>query len=86
MIILGDLNSRGIQGAFDSLLAVCDLQNHVTFPTQHFGSSLDSVVTDFSSHEVHCSLLGPVGSLDHETILNKISFRRPRVESVIRTF
>ena len=82
IIIIGDLNPRGIQAAFDSLLAVFDLQNHVTFPTHRSGSSLDPVVTDFPSHEVRCSPLGPVGSSDHEAVLTKINFSRPREESV----
>ena len=32
-----------------------------------------------------CSPLGPVGSSDHEAILTKIAFRKPREESVTRT-
>ena len=85
IIILGDLNPRGIQASFDSFLAVFGLQNHVTFPTHRSGSSLDPVVTDFSPHEVKCSPLGPVGSSDHEAILTRVEYRRDADESVTRT-
>ncbi|KAK3857952.1 hypothetical protein Pcinc_035825 [Petrolisthes cinctipes] len=85
VIILGDLNQRGIQHSFDSLLAVFNLQNYVTFPTHRSGSSIDPVVTDLPSHEIQCSSMGPVGSSDHEAILTKITFKRPRDESITRT-
>ncbi|KAK3869652.1 hypothetical protein Pcinc_025056 [Petrolisthes cinctipes] len=85
VIILGDLNQRGIQHSFDSLLAVFNLQNYVTFPTHRSGSSIDPVVTDLPSHDIQCSSMGPVGSSDHEAILTKITFKRPRDESITRT-
>lgn len=85
VVILGDLNPPGIRNAFDSLLTILDLQNHVTFPTHRSGSCLDPVITDFPSHEVNCSSLGPVGSSDHEAILARINFERPREECVTRT-
>ncbi|KAK4318557.1 hypothetical protein Pmani_010466 [Petrolisthes manimaculis] len=85
VIILGDLNQRGIQHSFDSLLAVFNLQNYVTFPTHRSGSSIDPVVTDLPSHEIQCSSMGPVGSSDHEAILTKITFKRPRDESITPT-
>ncbi|KAK4315302.1 hypothetical protein Pmani_013473 [Petrolisthes manimaculis] len=56
VIILGDLNQRGIQHSFDSLLAVFNLQNYVTFPTHRSGSSIDPVITDLPIHEIQCSL------------------------------
>ncbi|KAK4319484.1 hypothetical protein Pmani_009587 [Petrolisthes manimaculis] len=49
------------------------------------GSSIDPVVTDLPSHEIQCSSMGPVGSSDHEAILTKITFKRPRDESITRT-
>ncbi|KAK3857130.1 hypothetical protein Pcinc_036597 [Petrolisthes cinctipes] len=85
VIILGDLNQRGIQHSCDSLLAVFNLQNYVTFPTHRSGSSIDPVVTDLPSHEIQCSSMGSVGSSDHEAILTKITFKRPRDESIPRT-
>ena len=48
VLILGDLNPPGIRIAFESLLAVFDLQNHVTFPTHRSGSLLDPVITDLT--------------------------------------
>ena len=85
VVIIGDLNPRGIQRTFDSLLTVFNLHNHVTFPTHRSGSILDPVVTDLPPHEVSCSPLGPVGSSDHEAILTRITFRRTRDESSTRT-
>ncbi|KAK4317989.1 hypothetical protein Pmani_010946 [Petrolisthes manimaculis] len=85
VIFLGDLNQRGIQHSFDSLLAVFNLQNYVSFPTHRSGSSIDPVVTDLPSHEIQCSSMGPVGSSDHEAILTKITFKRPRDESITPT-
>ena len=85
VIIVGDLNLRGIRQSFCSLLDVFDLHNHVTFPTHRSGSSPDAVVTDLPSHEVSCSSLGPVGSSDHEAILTRINFRSPREQSTSRT-
>lgn len=43
------------------------------------------MITNFNSHEVHCSPLGFVDSFDHEAILSKIRFRRPLEESVTST-
>ena len=86
VVILGDLNPRGIQRAFDSFLAVFDLTNHVTFPTHRSGSILDPVITDLPSHNVYCFPLGPVGTSDHEGILTRIDFRKPRDESTTRTY
>ncbi|MPC66707.1 hypothetical protein E2C01_060859 [Portunus trituberculatus] len=85
VLILGDLNPPGKKNAFESLLTVFDLQYHVTFPTHRSGSSLDPVITDFTSHEVTCSALGPVGTSDHEAILTRISFKRPQEVCVTRT-
>lgn len=85
ILIIGDLNQHIVQVDFDSMLAVFNLENHVTFPTHSSGSSLDPVVTDLPSHTVHCSPLGFVGSSDHVAVLTKINFKRPRERSCTRT-
>lgn len=82
MIIPGDLSQGGLQASFDSLLAMFNLKNHVTFITHRSGFSLDLTVINFSSYEVHCSPLGCVGSSDHEDILTKIKLRRIHDERV----
>ena len=46
VIIIGDLNQNTVREAFNTLLVVHDLHNHVIFPTHSSGSSLDPVVTD----------------------------------------
>lgn len=58
------------------MLAMFNLQIHVTLPYHCSSSSLDPVVTDFLTHEVHCSLLGLAGSSDLKAILIKIKLRR----------
>ena len=85
VIILGDLNPPGIQRSFDSLLAVFNLHNHVTLPTHRSGSSLDPVFTDFHSHDVQCSSLGPVDSSDHEAVFTSVAFRRSGDKGATRT-
>ena len=86
VIILGKLNPRGIQRAFDSFLAVFDPTNHVKFPTHRSGSILDPVIKDLLCHNVSYFPPGPVGTSDHKVILTRINFRKPRDESTTRTY
>ncbi|MPC81366.1 hypothetical protein E2C01_075978 [Portunus trituberculatus] len=85
VIIIGDLNPRGIQKSFDSLLTVHNLHNNVSFPTHGSGSILDPVIADLPPQEVCCYPLGPVRSSEHEAILTRITFKRTRDESSTRT-
>ena len=85
MVIIGDLNQHRVREAFNTLLVVHDLHNHVTFPTHISGSSLDPVVTDLPSHTVQCQPMDFVGTSDHVAVLTRITFRRPRDESYTRT-
>ena len=85
VVIVGDLNQHIVRNAFNTLLVVHDLHNHVTFPTHSSGSSLDPVVTDLPSHTVQCQPLDFVGTSDHMAVLTKIHFRRQREEHCTRT-
>nr|XP_027209302.1 uncharacterized protein LOC113802849 [Penaeus vannamei] len=72
IIILGDLNQYLVATAFDNLLTVFGMHNHVDFPTHISGSSLDPVLSDFPESLVQCSALGNVGTSDHTAILTNI--------------
>ncbi|XP_042858570.1 uncharacterized protein LOC122244672 [Penaeus japonicus] len=85
VLVIGDLNQNRIQTAFDTLLAVYDLNNHVDFPTHQSGSSLDPVVTDLPPHLISCAPLGYVGSSDHLAVLTKIKMKKVREEDCTRT-
>ena len=84
IMIIGDLNQHLVQPAFDELLMVQGLQNHVTFPTHILGGSLDPVLTDLADGMVHCSSLGQIGSSDHMAILSRLNLRLARDESFQR--
>ncbi|XP_063881678.1 uncharacterized protein LOC135111930 [Scylla paramamosain] len=84
-IIIGDLHQNTVREAFNTLMVVHDLHNHVTFPTHRSGSSLDPVVTDLPSDTIQCSSLDFVGTSDHVAVLTRISFKRPREECHTRT-
>lgn len=86
IILFGDMNQHRIQEAFDHLLAVYDLQNHVDFPTHSSGSSLDPVLTDLPLDTVSCFPLGFVGTSDHIAVLTKLKVGKSKEESRERTF
>ncbi|XP_045104363.1 uncharacterized protein LOC123499894 [Portunus trituberculatus] len=85
VVVLGDLNQHMVQEAFNTLLVVYNLHNHVTFPTHRSGSSLDPVVTDLPRHSIQCFPLDFVGTYDHVAVLTRIQFRKPSEESSTRT-
>ena len=85
VVVLGDLNQHMVQHAFNTLLVVYNLHNHVTFPTHRSGSSLDPVATDLPRHSIQCFPLDFVGTSDHVAVLTKIQFRRPTEETTTRT-
>ena len=63
VIIIGDINQNTVREAFNTLLVVHNLHNHVTFPTHSSGSSLDPVVTNLPPNTTRCSSLGFVRTL-----------------------
>ena len=84
-VIIGDLNPTNVRSQFDNFLNMMDLENHVNFPTHISGSSLDLILSDMATDKIHCSPLGRVGSSDHEAIIARVEFRRPKPEKFIRT-
>ncbi|KAG0725961.1 hypothetical protein GWK47_004492 [Chionoecetes opilio] len=73
-VIVGDLNQhlQLVARAFEELLTVYGLTNHVTFPTHISGSSLDPVISDLPEGVITCRPLGAVGSSDHLAVLSTI--------------
>jgi len=84
-IIVGDLNQYLVARAFDELLTVHGLTNHVDFATHISGSSLDPVISDLSSDIITCSQLGTVGSSDHFAVHTQVITKVDREENTIRT-
>ena len=82
--IVGDLNYHLVQSAYDDLLAVNGLVDHVDFPTHILGGTLDPVITDISHDHVKCSSLGKVGSSDHFAIIAHICLAPAKEENKLR--
>ena len=85
VMVVGDLNFHLEQEAFDNLLTVQGLINHVTFPTHERGGILDPVLSDLPDTSIQCQQLGPVGSSDHYTVLAQVKLQTAREEAVSRT-
>ncbi|XP_050698030.1 uncharacterized protein LOC126985992 [Eriocheir sinensis] len=85
VMVVGDLNFHLEQGAFDNLLTVQGLVNHVTFPTHERGGLLDPVLSDLPEASLRCQQLGPVGSSDHYAVLARVELTTEREDAVPRT-
>ena len=85
VLIVGDINFHLEQQAFDNLVAVQGLVNHVTFPTHEGGGLLDPVLSDLPEDNVSCWQLDRVGSSDHHAVLTHIRLNAAREEAVPRT-
>ena len=84
-MIVGDLNPHLEKEAFENLLLVHGLQNHVTFPTHERGGLLDPVLTDLPDTTIACQQLGTVGSSDHHAVLTQVTLTLAREKAVPRT-
>ena len=84
-IIVGDLNQHLVARAFDDLLDIHGLANHVDFPTHISGSSLDPVITDLPEGVVKCRSKGTVGSSDHFAVHTLLNINAMREEAAART-
>ena len=58
-VMVGDFNHHLEQGAYENLLTVQDLTEHVTFPMYERGGTLDPVISDLQED----TLLSPAGTL-----------------------
>ena len=85
VMILGDLNYHLEQDAFNSLLTVQGLANHVTFPTHERGGSLDPVLTDLPDSSILCQQLGMVGTSDHHAVLTRVKLNAAREAAAPRS-
>ena len=84
VLIVGDLNHHLEGAAYNNLLKVQGLTNHVTFPTHERGGSMDPAITDMGEGTVTCHQLGQVGSSDHHAILIQTEVGVARDETVSR--
>ncbi|XP_045113326.1 uncharacterized protein LOC123505739 [Portunus trituberculatus] len=85
VMLVGDLNPHMEQDAYNHLLVVQGLVNHVTFPTHERGGMLDPVVTDLPEASIRCQQLGPVGSSDHFAVLSQVELQTAREDATPRT-
>ena len=84
VVIVGDLNYHLVQGAYEDLLAVQGLVDHVDFPTHVQGGTLDPVISDLGDDTITCSQLGQAGTSDHFAILSRVNLAPAREENIFR--
>ena len=72
VIIVGDLNFHLERQAYENLVTVQGLVNHVKFPTHERGGLLDPVLSDLPQANVRCQQLDKVGSSDHHVVLTQV--------------
>ena len=84
VIIVGDLNQHLVQRAFNDMMAVHGLTNHVNFPTHELGGSLDPVVTDLPDSDIACRPLDRVGSSDHFAVMTNVNLNAALEEGTER--
>ncbi|KAK4288442.1 hypothetical protein Pmani_038527 [Petrolisthes manimaculis] len=85
VLVVGDLNHHLEQQAYENLLDVQGLIDHVTFPTHERGGTLEPVISDLQEDTLCCHQLGPVGSSDHHAVLTKVNVGVARDEATTRT-
>ncbi|KAK8384200.1 hypothetical protein O3P69_009145 [Scylla paramamosain] len=66
--------------AYENLLTVQGLKDHVTFPTHERGGTLDPVISDLEEDTLSCRQLGLVGSSDHHAVLTQVDMGVARDE------
>ena len=84
-MVVGNLNHHLEQGAYENLLTVQDLTDHVTFPTHERGGTLDLVISDLQEDTLRCHQLGLVGSADHHAALTQVDLGVARGEATSHT-
>ena len=80
-MIVGDLNHHLEQGAYENLLTVQDLTDHITFSTLEKGRTLDPVISDLQEDTLRCHQLGLVDSSDHHAVLTQVDLEMARDEA-----
>ena len=84
-MVVGDLNLHLEQSAYENLLTVQGLTDHVTFPTHERRGTLDPVISDLQEDTLRCHQLGLVGSSDHHAVLTQVDVGVARDEAISRT-
>lgn len=68
-----DLNYHLECHAYENLLAVQGLTDHVTFSTHEREGTLETVISDLQEDTLHSHQLGFVGSSDHHGVLTQVN-------------
>ncbi|XP_063875034.1 uncharacterized protein LOC135108190 [Scylla paramamosain] len=84
-LLVGDLNHHVEHDAYENLLTVQGLKDHVTFPTHERGGTLDPVISDLEEDTLSCHQLGLVGSSNHHAVLTQVDMGVARDEATTRT-
>ncbi|XP_063845411.1 uncharacterized protein LOC135091588 [Scylla paramamosain] len=84
-LLVGDLYHHLEHDAYENLLTVQGLKDHVTFPTHERGGTLDPVISDLEEDTLSCHQLGLVGSSDHHAVLTQVDMGVARDEATTRT-
>ncbi len=85
ILLVGDLNHHPEPNAYENLLTVQGLKDHVTFSTHDWGGTLDPVISDLEEHTRSCHQLGLMGSSDHLAVLTQVDMGVARDEATTRT-
>ncbi|KAK8396061.1 hypothetical protein O3P69_005273 [Scylla paramamosain] len=85
ILLVGDLNHHLERDAYENLLTVQGLKDHVTFPIHERGGTLDPVISDLEEDTLNCHQLGLVGSSDHHAVLTQVDMGVARDEATTRT-
>ena len=85
VLLVGDLNHHLERDAYENLLTVQGLKDHVSFPTHERGGTLDPVISDLQEDTLSCHQLGLVGSSDHHAVLTQVDMGVARDEATART-
>ncbi|XP_045122826.1 uncharacterized protein LOC123511207 [Portunus trituberculatus] len=71
--------------AYNNLVTVSGLTNHVTFQTHERGGLLNPVLSDLPEERILCQQRDKVGSSDHHVVLTKIQLHVAREKAAPRT-
>ncbi|KAG0729665.1 hypothetical protein GWK47_029866 [Chionoecetes opilio] len=85
VLVVGDLNHHLEQHAYESLLTVQGLTDHMTFPTHEREGTLNPVISDLQGDTLCCHQLRLVASSDHHAVLTQVDVGVARHETTSRT-
>ena len=86
ILVMRDLNFHLEQQAYDNLVSIQGLVNHVTFPTHEQGGLIDPVLSDLPEANIRLEQqIGKVSSSDHHATLTHIHLNAAREGAVPRT-